>query len=287
LGEMLRGEPILATRNITSNSLDPRFDPQLEAKKQVQLVHPQKLGEFTSGHPEWAEWTWAERLRALEQHGYATCNQLTSNALDPHFDPQLEAEKQVASMDPSKKGKFTSTFGEWDEWTWVERLRALEQADPAFDQLKKIFEIVGKPTEAQINFLTNTKPTTFYAAKGMYGEPLWKLGQKAKGWSSLIPKATPTALDLLEKLMQLKSSQRITAMDGLQHPYCKQFYQAAVESEYTALNSVSTWLKSMTHQPELSKYGDGPYPTQPRHYRDWLYREIPNINKRDDDRKRK
>merc|ERR1712146_645905 len=59
-------------------------------------------------------------------------------------------------------------------------------------------------------------------------------------------------------------------MDGLQHPYCKQFYKDAVEGEYTALNSVSTWLKSMTHQPELSQY-DPWYPTQPRHYRDWLY----------------
>jgi len=276
LGEMLRGEPIFTTPDEWHDILDPSFNPQLEAQEQVELVDPRKRGAFTSTLPDgqWEEWSWVERLRALEQQGYAKSNQLISNVLDPRFDPQLEAKKQVDLMDPSKKGKFTSTLpdGQWEEWSWVERLRALEQqGEPKFNQLKKIFAITGKPTEAQIDSIT-MMPATIYSLKGMKGDSLWKNGQEAKGWSSLVPKATPMANDLLVKLMQLDPRQRITAMQGLQHPYCKQSNKDLAESEYTALNPVSTWLGAFGTNAE---------------YRDWLYQEIPNIKKRDADRKQK
>merc|ERR1712167_203880 len=135
--------------------------------------------------------------------------------------------------------------GQWEEWSWVERLRALEQqGEPKFNQLKKIFEITGKPTEAQIDSIT-TMPATIYSLKGMKGDSLWKDGQEAKGWSSLVPKATPTANDLLVKLMQLDPRQRITAMQGLQHPYCKQLNKDFAESEYPALKPVAPgWVPS-------------------------------------------
>ena len=45
---------------------------------------------------------------------------------------------------------------------------------------------------------------------------------EAKGWSSLFPNASPTALDLIVKLMQFDPNHRMTAMDGLRHPFCAQ-----------------------------------------------------------------
>ena len=88
---------------------------------------------------------------------------------------------------------------------------------------------------------------------------------EAKGWTSLFPTATPTALDLLVKLMQFDPGQRMTAMDGLRHPYCAQFHDA--ESEYTATTPVSIILDD--NEKKATSV-----------YRDRLYQEITKMKKR-------
>ena len=87
----------------------------------------------------------------------------------------------------------------------------------------------------------------------------------AKGWSSVYPTATPTALDMLVKLMSFDPSQRITAMEGLRHPYCAQFHDA--ESEYTATTPVSIILDD--NEKKATSV-----------YRDRLYQEIGKMKKR-------
>ena len=44
-------------------------------------------------------------------------------------------------------------------------------------------------------------------------------------WSDTYAKAGPEAIDLLEKLMQWDPSKRLTALEGMSHPYCKQFIE--------------------------------------------------------------
>jgi len=100
------------------------------------------------------------------------------------------------------------------------------------NQLEKICEITGKPTEAQIVAMRSPFAATMLDSLQYPAE--------AKGWSTLFPNATPTALDLLVKLMQFDPNHRMTAMDGLRHPYCAQFHDA--ESEYTATTPVSIIL---------------------------------------------
>ena len=88
---------------------------------------------------------------------------------------------------------------------------------------------------------------------------------EAKGWNSMFPNASPTALDLLVKLMQFDPNHRLTAMDGLRHPYCAQFHDA--ESEYTASAKVSIILDDNDKKATAV-------------YRDRLYQEITKMKKR-------
>jgi len=56
-------------------------------------------------------------------------------------------------------------------------------------------------------------------------------------WRTLYPKASDDAIDLLTILMKYDPSKRITAADGLTHPYCIQFHDK--ETEVMATNEVA------------------------------------------------
>merc|ERR1719473_247165 len=86
-----------------------------------------------------------------------------------------------------------------------------------------------------------------------------------KGWTNLFPTATEQAKDLMVKLMVFDPSQRMTAMDGLRHPYCAQFHDA--ESEYTASTPVSIMLDDNDKKATSV-------------YRDRLYQEINKMKKK-------
>jgi len=51
-------------------------------------------------------------------------------------------------------------------------------------------------------------------------------------WSTMYPKASDDAIDLLEGLMQYDPQKRITAMGGLSHRYCAQFHDPESEVTY-------------------------------------------------------
>jgi len=125
------------------------------------------------------------------------------------------------------------------------------------NQLEKICDVIGKPTEAQILAMRSPFAATMLDSLQYPAE--------AKGWSSLFPNARPEALDLLVKLMQFDPNHRMTAMDGLRHPYCAQFHDA--ESEYTASNPVSIILDDNDKKATSV-------------YRDRLYQEITKMKKR-------
>jgi len=119
------------------------------------------------------------------------------------------------------------------------------------NQLEKICECIGRPTEEQIQAMRSPFAATMLDSLQYPSE--------AKGWSTLFPSASPTALDMLVKLMQFDPNHRMTAMDGLRHPFCAQFHDA--ESEYTAQHPVSIILDDNDKKATSV-------------YRDRLYQEI-------------
>ena len=76
------------------------------------------------------------------------------------------------------------------------------------DQLAVIFEILGTPETDDIAFVTDTKATTYLKSFGSI--PRMDLGKKYPG-------ATPDAIDLLNKMLQINPFFRITVKDALAH----------------------------------------------------------------------
>nr|CAG4650242.1 EOG090X081V [Sida crystallina] len=76
------------------------------------------------------------------------------------------------------------------------------------DQLKRIFKLLGTPTEetwSGISQLPDYKPMTIY-------QPTMTFGQ-------VVPKLNPKGKDLLQKFLICNPALRVSADDGLRHPY--------------------------------------------------------------------
>ena len=91
------------------------------------------------------------------------------------------------------------------------------QGSSTLNQLEKICEVVGRPTDDEIASMRSP------FAQTMLDNIVIKDSTTTAKWSDVYPKATPDAIDLLEKLMQWDPAKRLTAREGMMHPYCKQF----------------------------------------------------------------
>ena len=95
------------------------------------------------------------------------------------------------------------------------------QGSSTLNQLEKICEAVGRPSEDEVQAMKSPFAQTM----------LDNIHLKVKGggsraptsWSAMYPKASDDAIDLLQKLMQWDPSKRLSAQEGMTHPYCKQF----------------------------------------------------------------
>lgn len=91
------------------------------------------------------------------------------------------------------------------------------QGSSTLNQLEKICEVVGRPTADEVASMKSP------FAQTMLDNINLKSSTKPMTWAMMYPKASADALDLLEKLMQWDPNKRLTAKEGMTHPYCKQF----------------------------------------------------------------
>ncbi|XP_041350047.1 mitogen-activated protein kinase 14A-like isoform X2 [Gigantopelta aegis] len=88
------------------------------------------------------------------------------------------------------------------------------------DQLTKILSLVGTPGEALLKKITSNDARNFIESL-----PKWK----KKNFSEVFIGASPLAIDLLEKMLDLDADTRIDATAALAHPYLRQYADSSDE----------------------------------------------------------
>lgn len=100
--------------------------------------------------------------------------------------------------------------------------RPLFRGNSSKDQLRLILSLLGKPKPDDVEFVD----------KPRYKEMLLKMQEKAAiPWNKIFHKASPEALDLLDKLLQFSPDKRINATDALAHPYFATLHNPEYETE--------------------------------------------------------
>jgi mitogen-activated protein kinase 15 len=92
------------------------------------------------------------------------------------------------------------------------------QGSSTLNQLEKICEAVGRPTTDEVDAMQSPFAQTML-------DNITPSKKQPIKWADMYPKAPAEAIDLLDKLMQWDPSKRLTALEGMRHPYCKQFIE--------------------------------------------------------------
>lgn len=91
----------------------------------------------------------------------------------------------------------------------------------AADQMNCILQFIGTPSEEDIACIENQ-----YARAHIRST-----SYKRPDWSTIFPKASKDALDLLDKLLAFNPKKRISAAEALAHPFVKRYSQPETEPE--------------------------------------------------------
>ena len=95
--------------------------------------------------------------------------------------------------------------------------RPVFQGSSTLNQLEKIVEVVGRPTRDEVESMKSPFAAT------MLDNIKMNPHTRPTRWADMYPHADMNCIDLLGKLMQWDPSKRITALEGMQHPACRQF----------------------------------------------------------------
>eukprot|EP00043_Microstomoeca_roanoka_P011452 m.107863 g.107863 ORF g.107863 m.107863 type:complete len:383 (-) comp15200_c0_seq2:699-1847(-) len=88
------------------------------------------------------------------------------------------------------------------------------------NQLRRIFEIIGSPSDDDLECIHNEK-----AKRYVMSLPF----SQVKPFSTMYPHADPRALDLLSQMLIFNPDKRITVEQALSHPYFEQYYDPSDE----------------------------------------------------------
>ena len=88
--------------------------------------------------------------------------------------------------------------------------KPLFPGDDYIHQLRLIVDILGSPTEEDMEFIRSDRARTFMKKQS---------GKPTVSFSKLFPLASPNSIDLLTKMLMFNPSKRITVDEALNHPY--------------------------------------------------------------------
>lgn len=82
------------------------------------------------------------------------------------------------------------------------------------DQLRIIFDVIGKPSDEDWRSIANTTHVSSQVKSVYDAAPI-----KVQSWTDRFPEASRLCLDLLDKTLQFNPLKRLTAAEALAHPY--------------------------------------------------------------------
>jgi mitogen-activated protein kinase 1/3 len=85
-------------------------------------------------------------------------------------------------------------------------------------QLDRIVELIGTPTEDEINSLGSAAAQKYLKKK---------TGRPSIDWAAKYPEASPMAIDLLKRMLVFHPDKRISIDDALRHPYFASIFDEA------------------------------------------------------------
>jgi len=144
------------------------------------------------------------------------------------------------------------------------------------NQLEKIIDKIGMPGEETVSRLKSPFAKSMIdhlpPAVGKKGSKTYE--EQLQAWAATYPDASADAIDMMTQLMAFDPTQRLTAREGLTHPYCAQFHDE--QSETIATRPVSTNVQLGT----AKQYDDETGKKATAFYRDLLYEMIRKRNKK-------
>lgn len=98
------------------------------------------------------------------------------------------------------------------------------------NQFEKIVEVIGKPTDEALKSIDSMYINTMLDSLTNGDAPEKTTDEQKAAWTKIYPTASPAAIDLLTVLIQFDPNVRLSADQGLHHPYCSQFHDAVRNS---------------------------------------------------------
>jgi len=117
--------------------------------------------------------------------------------------------------------------------------------DDHIDQLTKIMQLVGKPSEEFLSRITSANARTYIQSMPSY---------ERQDFKAIFPRATDLARDILYKMLDLDPAQRLSAEKCLEHPYFSGYHDPDDEPNASPFDEGHTSQSSSITVDQLKEY---------------------------------